>query len=295
MVGIKKKLINNIGWLYVLPIIIIIIIFKIVPLFDSIRMSFFSWDGWTEMKFVGLKNYIRMFTEDDNFPIALKHSLIYQFGITAVELVVASLLAIIIDFRIRFWRIYRVIFFLPFILSAVVVILFWGKVFEYDGLLNNILISLNLENLAIVWLFDPNRVQLIVTLIISWQYVPFSMIFILAGLQNIDNGIYEAAKIDGINNIQRIFKISLPLIKHVLMILTVLLLIANFRMFEHVLLLTGGGPNNSTQVLGTLLYKYAFNQSELGYASVIAVVSISVALTLGIVYVRLTGYSSRKL
>ena len=117
---IKKKFnYNNLsGWLFVTPAVLLIAAFMLFPIFESIRLSFFNWNGWQEQKFVGLANYIEMFTEDKYFIVALRNSLIFQFGSTFFQIIVGLTLAILIDLKVKFWKAYRVIFFLPYVLST---------------------------------------------------------------------------------------------------------------------------------------------------------------------------------
>ena len=291
----KNRFLNNyLGWFFLLPVLLIIIGFLVVPIFESIRNSFFTWDGFSPVKkFVGIGNYIEVFTNSDEFLVALKNTFIFQFGITAGQVTTGLILALIIDSRVRFWRAYRVIFFLPYVLSAFVVVLIWGKVFQHNGLLNDILASLNLENLQRYWLLKTTTSIPAMIFIRIWQFASFPMLFFMAGLQNIDEQIYEAAKIDGATTIQRITRISIPMIKNLIMLMVTMNMIYNFNTFVLVFIMTRGGPSGATEVLGTLIYKFAFGIQRVGYSSVLSVICIIFALVMGLAYYKISGYGKK--
>lgn len=300
LVGFMSKRINRnnfvnyiTGYSFVIPPLIFVVLFIMVPVFKSFYLSFTSWRGLGEPSFTGLSNYINLFTKDPAFYIALKNSLLFQFGATAGTILVGLILALLIDLKIRFWRFYRFVFFLPVVLSTIAIGFMWQKVFDPYGLLNTILEALTLDRFVIVWLGQSQWLAMgIIVFVTIWQYSGFPMLFFLAGLQNIDPEIYEAARIDGASTIKRIIHVSIPLLKNVFSVIIVLQLIFSFKVFGIVWVMTQGGPANLTEVLGTHLYKVAFTGQSFGYGSVIAVLIFIVSMIYAYLYTRISGYKN---
>ena len=292
MIKLKKSKIleYSIGYAFVLPAVIFILLFIAYPSIQSLILSFFKWNGMSEWKFAGINNYIKMFTSNRYFLTALKNSVIFAIGTTFGTIIVGFILAVLIDFRIKLWKIYRIVFFLPFVFSIVVVSMLWLKVVDPYGVLNSVLGMLHLESLQRVWLADAGGAIAIVIMVSIWQYSSFPMLFFLAGMQNIDEELYEAAIIDGASTARRIFSITIPLLKNVFSILMILQLIFAFKVFDIIYVMTGGGPSGQTEVLGTLLYRSAFKLRDLGSASVIAVIMLVLALVFSLIYIKISGY-----
>lgn len=292
MVKLKKKdlLEYSVGYLFVVPAVIFILLFIAYPMIQSVILSFFNWNGVSEWKFVGIKNYINMFMGNRYFLTALKNSILFSISATAGTIIVGFILAVLIDFKIKFWKTYRIVFFLPFVFSIVVVSMLWLKIVDPIGILNKVLEVLHLESLQRIWMGDPNSAMIIIIITTIWQYSSFPMLFFLAGMQNIQEELYEAAKIDGASTARRIFSITLPLLKDVFSVLIIIQLIASFKVFDIIYVMTGGGPAGQTEVLGHLLYKTAFRLHEFGSASVLAVIMLIVAMIFSILYIRISGY-----
>lgn len=286
----RKLFESYIGLGFVLPAMIFIGVFILYPVIKSTYLPFFEWDGTSDLNFVGLKNFIKMFTKDRYFYRALRNTFIFSIVATSGTVLFGFILAVIIDLRVRFWKMYRIIFFLPYTLSIVAVSLLWVKVFEPDGLLNTILESLNLGRFAKPWFDNPNIGLGIILFVSIWQYSSFPMIFFLAGMQGINEEIYESAKIDGASTIRRIVSITVPLLKNVFSILIVMQLIFSFRVFDIVWIMTGGGPSGRTEVIGTLIYRYSFKFLEYGYASVLSMIALTVSIILAFIYRKISGY-----
>ena len=255
-------------------------------------MPFFRWDGITEMKFSGLSNFVEMFTEDRYFYTALRNTFVFSAVATVGTVTIGFLLAAAIDSRVLLWKLYTIVFFLPYALSIAAVSMLWLKIFEPSGLLNHVLTHLGLDRFAVPWFDNPNTGLGIMLLVSIWQYSSFPMIFFLAGMQSIDQEIYESAKLDGASTVRQIVSITIPLLKNVFSILVVMQLIFSFRVFEIVWIMTAGGPSGGTEVLGTLLYRYSFRFLKFGYASVLSLIAVTVAVALSFVYRRVSGYEN---
>jgi ABC-type sugar transport system permease subunit len=288
----RKKYINEniLGYVCVLPVIIFISLFIAYPIVASLVLSFFKWKGYGPLKFIGLNNFITMFTADKYFYTALKNSLIFAIGSTIGSVIIGFVLAVLIDLKIRFWKIYRFVFFLSVVISIPITGMLWLRMLDPYGLLNSLLDVLHLDKFKYVWLGDGRTALIAIVSASIWQFSGFPMIFFLAGLQSISEEIYEAAKIDGASTIRRIFSITIPLLKHVFSVIIMLQMIFSFKVFDIVWVLTKGGPARATEVLGTHLYIDAFRNYSFGYASVISVVMFLVAFILSIIYIKSSGY-----
>ena len=289
----SRRLVESyVGWALVLPALLFIAVFLLYPVIRSSIMPFFRWDGITDMKFSGLSNFVEMFTEDRYFYTALRNTFVFSAVATVGTVTIGFLLAAAIDSRVLLWKLYTIVFFLPYALSIAAVSMLWLKIFEPSGLLNHVLNHLGLDRFAVPWFDNPNTGLGIMLLVSIWQYSSFPMIFFLAGMQSIDQEIYESAKLDGASTVRQIVSITIPLLKNVFSILVVMQLIFSFRVFEIVWIMTAGGPSGGTEVLGTLLYRYSFRFLKFGYASVLSLIAVTVAVALSFVYRRVSGYEN---
>jgi ABC-type sugar transport system permease subunit len=266
--------------------VLFLAVFIVYPVLQSLFLSFFDWNGFSDKVFIGLKNYADIF-RDRNFLIALKNSFVYIVLSSALILLVGFTLAVIIDNKVKGWKAYRFVYFLPTMLSFVVVALLWHKIYDPRlGLLNKTLELLHLSVLRQKWLADPDIAMYCIIAMVVWQWAGLFMVFFLAAMGHIDETIYEAAKIDGVTVFQRVFKITLPMIRDQFIIIAIILLIASVKVFDIVWVTTQGGPAGSTHVLGTFLYLVAFRFNRVGYASVVAVIALAISLVFGLIYVN---------
>lgn len=277
------------GWAFVIPAMLFISIFAIYPFVRCVLLSFYSWDGVGASEFVGLKNFITIFVADRYAHTAIKNTVIFAFFSTFGSILVGFILAVIIDLKVLFWKAYRIIFFITYSISIVAISLLWGKIFEYEGLINTTLRLIGLGKFAIVWLENPHIALSMMIFITIWHYSGFAMIFFLAGMQNINEAINEAAMIDGATTIRRVISVTIPLLKNVFSILVILLLISTFRVFDIVVVMTGGGPAGKTEVISTLIFKY-FQLLKLGPASVLALIGLVLSIILAFFYRKFSGY-----
>ncbi len=278
------------GYLFILPVAIFIGVFIAYPLIESLLLSFYKWDGVGPWEYVGLKNYIKMFTKDRFYWTAFTNSIKYSVVTSTGLLTVGFILAVIIDLRVRFWKIYRFVFFLPITLSTAVVSLLWLRIVDPYGVLNTLLEIIHLQKLATNWLANPRLALGVIICIVIWQHCGFPMIIFLAAMQNISEDIYESAELDGATILRRIVSITIPILKNTFSIVIVLLIIGTFKVFDIIWIMTRGGPAGATEVLGTYLYQTGIWMAKYGYSSVIAMVMFIVSLALSIVYTRISGY-----
>lgn len=274
----KKHLVH----LFLLPAFILYGTFQLYPLFSAAVNSLFSFNGFERDQFIGIQNFIVLFTEQPYkkfFFNAFKHNWTYFLVTVMTQLLFSFLLALIIHSRIKGKEFFKTIFFLPKLLSVIVIGFLFSLILNPTrGALNTLLETIGLEALTRPWLGSVDTALYSVIFVDSWASIGFSMLIFLAGLQSIEPEIFEAARIDGANAITTLFRITIPMLAPALMVMTVLVFIGSFESFEYVFAMQGssGGPYYSTDVLATFFYRLAFGTAEggqaIGLGSAIAVV-----------------------
>lgn len=266
-----------------LPALLSYTVFFILPIFGNLFFSFMSWNGLSsDMKWVGFGNYVQLFTEDRLFYTAIWHNIEYTVTVVILQLSLALLFALFLYKKIKGHNIFKTIFLLPVILSNIALALIWS--YMYDpllGFLNYFLTNAGLGYLKQSWLGDQNIALFSVAFVNAWQYVGYSMIIFIAGLQTIPESLYEAADIDGAGTWSTFINVTLPLLAPALTINIVLSTLGCFRVFELIYVMTQGGPNDATEVLTTLTYKNGFIYGEMGYASAISMVLLLIIMIVG--------------
>jgi len=274
----RRRINNNLepySWL--MPSMVLFLIFLIYPIVFSVILSFFEWRGYSIdifSKFIGVQNYIRLF-KDHLYWQSFGNTLILVFVVVFVQNGVAIFLAITLYFgKFKYSNIIRALIFFPGVISAIVIGLVFRRFLELTGPLNVLLKSIGLDKLAIPWLATTSLTIWIVSFITTWQWVGYNMVIFYAGLQNIDISLMEAAYIDGSSITQAIFKIVIPLMKPYIFLSMILNFIGGFRVYDIIWATTRGGPVHSSEVLTTYMYYQSFQSngpSNMGYASTISV------------------------
>jgi raffinose/stachyose/melibiose transport system permease protein len=273
---------------FILPGLAVYAVFMIYPFFGSIYYSLTNWDGASAVKhWVGVQNYSQAFG-DSRMWHALEHNLIWAVLGTIAPIVIGFVLALILWENARFVLLFRTLFFVPFVLPTVVLGTVWGWIYNpVNGVLNSGLGKIGLEPLTRAWLGDPKTALLAVLAAAVWATVGFVVTVLLAGLQNLDLSLMDAATVDGANWFQRAWYVVLPGIAPVLTMVTTVTLIGAFSVFDIVFIMTQGGPGYSSDLLGTYTYKMAFNQNQVGYGAALSMIITLLSLVTAIVFVRL--------
>ena len=279
------------GWLYLLPGLVIYLVFILYPILETIRTSFYRWDGFSQNRaFTGLANYANLVREPQFLTALLnniKFILFYSIIPILIGLVLASLLG---RRKLPGLTFFRAGLFLPQILSMVVVGVTWRWIFNPAfGPLNLALRSLGLDALARPWLGDFALALPAVGSVGTWVQYGFCMILFLAGMQRIPEEFYEAAELDGANEAQQLLHITLPSLRPEMAVALVTTIIAALRVFDLVYVTTRGGPGDATLVTGFLVYRAAFQQNRIGYAAAVATVMMLLILVISQVILRLAG------
>jgi multiple sugar transport system permease protein/raffinose/stachyose/melibiose transport system permease protein len=266
------------GFWFVLPALIVYVVFFGLPFAATIWLSFTEWNGVGVPDFSGLSNYARLAT-DSAMWAALGNNMIWVVIGTVVPVVVGLILSVMLWSDARGSMAYRTIFFLPVVLSPVVIGIIWMWIYNpLFGLLNVSLRGIGLGDWAIGWLGEPETALYAVLVTAIWSYVGFCIVVLFAGLQKVDPELVAAARIDGANARQRFLNVIVPQIRPVLTMVIVYTVIGGFNVFDVVWVMTQGGPNNSTEVIATYTYEVAFRANQYGYGATLSMVMSLVAL-----------------
>ena len=250
------------------PAIIVFTIFYCFPIIASFIMSFTNWNikRISEPKFVAFKNFARLLN-DDYFLLALKNTVLFAVVTTLGIVILGLLLALLLNSAIKGKTFLRTCFYLPAVLSLIVVGIMFKAVFKLDGgILNQILTTIGLESLTRDWLGDGKTAMWSIIFVQIWKWSGFAMTIYLAGLQGISKDYYEAATIDGAGTWDKFKNITLPPLAPAFTVVITMNTIGGFKVFEQVYVMTNGGPGNATQVLNTYIYK-EFSKGTLGRSS----------------------------
>ena len=273
--------------IFVLPTIIILSAIIFIPIAMSVKYSLLDWDGVSKGIFVGLDNYKNMFA-DARFLHSVRNSLLYAFVSIVIQLPISLLLALILAAGVKFEKFYRTIYFIPVIISTVVIGQLWIKIYNADyGLLNTFLQAIGQGNLAHDWLGQEDSALTSVFIPMLWQYVGYHMLIMYAGAKSISPDIYEAAKIDGASAVKTAWYITIPLLKPILKVCVTFSLIGALKVFDLVYVLTNGGPLYATEMPSTLMYTSIFDSFKYGYGSAISIFIIIECLVLTVLLDKL--------
>ncbi|HVZ32372.1 MAG TPA: sugar ABC transporter permease, partial [Polyangiaceae bacterium] len=258
----------------------------LLPIGLAIYTSLFKWNGFGGLptQFIGLGNFRRLL-EDDVFTGDLKRGLVLVLLSVLVQLPVALGLALLLNQRLRFRGLYRLIFFAPYVLSEVITgVLFSMVLSPTGGLVNEILGALGLPGQT--WLSDPSRALWALFCVVSWKYFGFHMILMLAGRQEIPPDLDEAGMMDGAGTWQIFRHITLPLMGPTIRISAFLSIIGAIQLFDMVWVLTGGGPIHASETMAVTMFQYGFRRYEVGYASAISVAMFVISMIFALLYQR---------
>ena len=251
---------------FLLPAILGSLIFIIIPIFFSFYLSFTKWDLISPIQFAGLKNYIELFS-NEQFYYILQNTVIFALATTVFSVIIPLILACILNNKITGAEFFKTVYFLPFITPMVVLAIIWAWIFDPNAGLMNYLLRTHIN-----WLFDTQWAMTAVIIVSVWKLIGYNMVIFLAGLTAINSDLYEAAKIDGADEIKTFWRITVPQLSPTIFFVIIITTISSFQIFDLIYLMTQGGPLNSTNVLVYWLYQSAFEHFNIGQASAIAYV-----------------------
>lgn len=277
--------------LFIAPALFVYLMYVVYPIFATFNYSLYNWDGTTVGTFVGLGNYIALFN-DAIFWMALKNNVWVVATSVFVQIPLGLIMALMLFAPIKGLRFFNTVYFLPFLMSTVAVGMLWVLMFDpINGIINVLVNSLGFENVA--WLSDEKIAMFAVLLVVVWQFAPFYMILFKSALVGISEELYEAAEIDGANPWQKFRSITIPLLMPTIVSSSILAIVGSLKAFDIFYIMTGGGPNGATELMGTYMFKQAFVNFNMGYASAIAFLMFFIALIVTIIIQVIEGRRKR--
>lgn len=275
-----------------LPALVLYLFFVIVPIFWSAYYGFFDWKGIGTAKFIGFDNYAEVI-QDPIFWKAFKNNMLIVAASVFGQVPIAMVLALLLMRSTLFQRVIRASVFMPMVLSSVVVGIIWGYIYHPQiGILNFLLEGIGLESWKKSWLSDPKVSMFALMVPIIWNYIGPYMIMFIAALQNISPEIEDAAQLDGVGPVRKLFAVTLPMIWDTVKVAVVLCISGSLKAFDLIYVMTGGGPAHSTELLASYMYNSTFNVYRFGFGSAIstAIIILSLFLIVGSQYLMKRDY-----
>ncbi|NBJ98596.1 sugar ABC transporter permease [bacterium 1xD8-48] len=269
--------------LFMAPAILIFTLVIPIPLAASIGLSFFKWDLLSNAKFVGVKNFIRLFTSDRVFGTTVRNTFSYMLLSVLFQIPLAYCLSIFLTRGKRFEKLVRNTLFMPAVLSGTAVSLMFYFIYHPEvGLVNAVLRLMGKPELTRFWLADENTAMVCVCLAVAWQFVGYHMLIYVTGIIAIPLDIIEAAKIDGANVWQLALRVITPNMKPVLRVSLVLIMTSSFKSFDSIYVMTGGGPAHKTEVMASYMYNKAFLNLKYGYGCAVGLMLFVMCLVVSL-------------
>ena len=276
-----------IPFLFICPVIVMNLIFFYLPFLQSLAMSFFEWPLLGEKTFVGLGNYQTLLA-DDQFRTSLLFTMKYTLFVTPALFLMAFILALLIDGKFKGVTLFRTIYFSPVVISMTSCSLIWLWIYnDLYGILNYILQKLHIIDEAILWMGSEKTSLPAIVFMITWKMAGFSMLIILAAFQSVDTEVYESAAIDGASKARQFFHITLPIIRPQVGLALIMSVIGSVLAFEQFLIMTKGGPTETTTTLVHYIYNTSFKYYNFGYGSAMTIVLLMIMLALSFAQMRL--------
>ncbi len=268
-----------IGLVFLLPAIVVYLIFAVVPFFDNLILSFQEWNGFSARSFVGIRNYIDAF-EDDIFRTAIKNSVFLGIFSSLISVIIGVLFAWLLLFVSRAsGGLYRTILFSPSMIPAVITALIFSFVFEPEfGILNSVFRAVGLESMVHAWLTDQGTVMGCLLFVSAWKQVGLTMVLCFAGMQGIPFSLFEAAKLEGAGDWYIFRRIIAPLTSSFIQLSAIFALMSGLKIYDTVLALTNGGPGNYTMVMPMWIMKNTFSFNEYGFGAAMSVIFVVIVL-----------------
>lgn len=285
----SQRMMQLTGWSFVIIPVIMICIFYFYPMIQALLLSFKTGRG-SNLHFTGIDNYIRLFS-DTTFLTAVKNTFIYLIIQVPIMLVLALFIAVLLnDEKLKFKGFFRTAIFLPTVTSLVAYSVVFKYMFGGEGIVNKFLLNLHLISEPIHWITDPFWAKITIIIAITWRFTGYNMIFYLSSLQNVDKSVYEAARIDGANAFSQFFKITIPLLKPIILFTTITSTIGTLQLFDEVVNITKGGPGNATMSISQYIYNLSFEYTpNFGYAATVSYSIVIMVLILTLIQNKVGG------
>ncbi len=277
----KGKKSHLVAYGFILPAFIIHLSIITLPSLSTLVMSLFDWNGLGKAEFIGFDNFTEIFTKDPVVKLAVIHNLEWLAVFITVPLILGFIVAILVSRIKRFQMFLRTVYFMPYVISAVVAGRIWTAYMNPFYGLNTIFGKMGLEKLSkVLWLGEPKIALFSVAFVDNWHWWGFVMVLFLGALQQVDPTLYEAARVDGANSLQELVHVSIPGIRQTIAFVLIMTIMWSFLTFDYVYVMTNGGPANSTEILATWIYKNAFVKYRAGYANALCVLQSGICILL---------------
>ncbi|MDR2476637.1 MAG: sugar ABC transporter permease [Treponema sp.] len=276
------------SWLFLLPAAVIYLSVVLIPVLYSAFISLFKWNGIAHMDFVGIANFINLF-KDGIFIHALRNNLIWIVLSLVVTMSVSLALALLLNKPFAGRTFFRGFFYFPAIIASIAVAIIWRWIYNPSfGFINQVFTLFGVSWQQ-SWISSPSASIYAVFFASLWQSAGQPMIFFLAGLQTIPPDVLEAATIDGASNARRFFGITVPMLKETFVIVIANLIVGAMKVFDVIMGLTAGGPNNATQMMSTYMYSQTFRYNNVGYGAAVAVLMVVFMMVVIVPYISFTA------
>jgi lactose/L-arabinose transport system permease protein len=278
-----------IGWSFVIVASVMICLFYFYPMLQALILSFQSGTG-ANLTFTGFDNYARLL-KDPTFLTTVKNTVIYLIIQVPIMIILALFLSVLLNNKtLKYKGLFRTAIFLPCVTSLVAYSVIFKYLFGHDGMINIMLMKLSLISAPIEWLTDPFWAKIAIIVAITWRWTGYNMIFYLSALQNVDESIYEAAKIDGASSIQQFFKITIPMLKPIILFTSITSTIGTLQLFDEVMNITQGGPGNATMTISQYIYNLSFKYTpDFGYAATVSYAIVIMIVIFSIIQFKVAG------
>ena len=282
-----------IGWLFIILSIVGITLFYFYPMIQAFLLSLQSGMG-ANLEYIGFDNYARLFN-DPAFLKALSNTMIYLLVQVPVMILLALIFSVLLnDPTLKFRGFFRTAIFLPAVTSLVAYAVVFKYLFNPDGLVNELLLQLNIISQPLNWISDPLLAKITIILAITWRWTGYNMIFYLSALQNVDKSIYEAARIDGASAVQQFFYLTIPLLKPIILFTSIVSTIGTLQLFDEVMNITGGGPGDATVTISMYIYNLSFEYTpDFGYAATVSYVVLLLVVLFSLLQFKVAGDDSK--
>lgn len=273
------------------PALIFYGLFALVPLLIAVYLSFVQWNGLSQATWIGLKNWQALFSDS-----VTGHAILLSAAIMLLSWIIQTplslLLGVFMAGQQRYRSVLSVFYFIPLLFSTVAIGITWLSILDPNfGIVDITLKALGLSQFAAGWLGNSNLAFYVVALLIAWQFIPFHALLYLAGTRQIPRELYEAATIDGARRIDQFFSITLPQLRYTIVTSSTLILTGSLTYFDLIWVTTGGGPGYATRILPLQMYITAFQDQQIGYGSMLAILLAAVGIALSLILLRATGFS----
>ena len=278
------------GAIFLGPALVLFGVFVFYPALYIFYAGMFDWDGINPGTFILFENYKEILSSDRAFWLAVRNSAYWAPLTIGTQMVLGFVIAFLLEIRTPFVTIFRTIFYLPAIVSPIVIGIIWQRIYNpFGGLLSDVGIATGIDFLKLPFLTDTDTAIFAVIVVNIWQWMGFSMLMYIAGMQSVSREVLDAARVDGVSLRQTAIHVVWPMLKHVHLTLILLGVIGTLQTFPLIFIMTKGGPNHATEMMPNYIFQQGFILQNMGYASALSVILLIMSLSLSMFQVKVLG------